>query len=124
MLKPNFKASIKRAPGLAVGSALGAYAVGKLHKGVSEKAPFKDANQAGIVCTAVGLLLCGQKGMISEAGAGLFAVGVGQLIKKPLGITGPDDFDINGLADDIYGIEDGVGAGEDFINGIEGDDDL
>jgi hypothetical protein len=119
-MKPNIKNGIKRAPGLALGAVLGTFLTGKMHKGVNPTAPFKDAQQAGIVAAGLGLIFCGNKGMIGDAAASLFAVGVATLAKKPLGIAGADDVDLNGIEEEINGYEDINGA-DDTINGIDED---
>jgi len=108
MAKLNLKKSVTEGAGLIVGGIGANY--------VTKFVPIQNESIKSAIPIVAGLFLMGQKGMLSQVGAGMIAVG-GSNLAKSFGI-GDVDQDLNGLFDDMDSVS---GPTDDVLSGPTSD---
>lgn len=113
--------NVKKAAPQVLGLTVGNVAAGF----VSKMIPVQNNLMKNGIVLLGGVLLMGQKGMLSSVGAGMASQAGGQLIRDAVPAIGALEDELNGVDDDFYieGTEDLNGAASEDLNGYNDDDD-
>jgi hypothetical protein len=115
----NVKKAAPQVLGLTVGNVAAGFA--------SKMIPVQNNLVKNGIVLLGGVLLMGQKGLLSHVGAGMASQAGASMVREAVPAIGAFEDDINGIGDDddffIEGVEDDINGPDDVINGNDDDDD-